>query len=268
MSGKNYVGATKRTFPTALRQLLEQEYGVINSERILEILAEDIHQLIEEFYPVAERLRPGWMLFTGTKAEEKKVYPGQSAADHPLVTLAWPVLLPEDIQAWATMPPGEAGKQARRDLLIRRLIRLVEYGWYHDKGPVLLTQADLGLMLGLSTVKVSCLLAEAREQTGKSLLTKGYFFDQGVRPSHKADIIDLYEHGVDQAEIARRTQHSPESVGHYIRDYEGVRTLVKKGFALAEIAPLLDMRPSVVKAYVKLIRLYWPDLLPEEEAVP
>jgi len=49
---------------------------------------------------------------------------------------------------------------------------------------------------------------------------KGYFFDQGMRPTHKAEIIALYEAGLDEAEIARRSQHTPASVGHYSRHYE------------------------------------------------
>ena len=65
-----------------------------------------------------------------------------------------------------------------------------------------LTLADLAAMLNLSTVQVSLLLKEARKTTGKPLLTKGYYFDQGVRPTHKDQIIALYESGADEADIA------------------------------------------------------------------
>ena len=83
------------------------------------------------------------------------------------------------------------------------MVRLLEHGWQHPDGPVLLTQADLSLLLGLTTVEVSTLLQAARQATGKPLLTKGYFFDQGMRPTHKAEIIALYERGMDEADIAR-----------------------------------------------------------------
>jgi len=69
-------------------------------------------------------------------------------------------------------------------------------------------------------VQVSQPLTRARRAIGKPLLTKGYFFDQGMRPTHKAEIIALYEAGLDEAEIARRSQHTPASVGHYSRHYE------------------------------------------------
>ena len=83
-------------------------------------------------------------------------------------------------------------------------------------------------MLNLSTVQVSQLLKAARQATGKPLLTKGYYFDQGMRPTHKHEIIALYEAGLDEADIARQSQHEPSSVGGYIRDYERVKLLLRR----------------------------------------
>lgn len=98
MSGQAYVGTRKRSFRNALLRLLENDFQLVGCRRVLEMLAEDIAHLIQEFYPVPEHLSPGWMVFTGTRASGSRAYPGQSAADHPLVTLAWPVLTPEDIE--------------------------------------------------------------------------------------------------------------------------------------------------------------------------
>ena len=121
-------------------------------------------------------------------------------------------------------------------------------------------------MLGLAVGEVSLLLQEVRRATGKPLLTKGYFFDQGLRPIHKAEIIALYEQGIDEADIARTTQHSPSSVGHYLRDYERVRSLVKHGTPHAQISHLLGLQPSVVSAYLDLIRQHSPHLLPDAQS--
>ena len=263
-SGQAYVGATKRTFQHAVRHLLETDYGLMGSRRVLELLAEDLQRLVEQFYPVPERLTSGWMVLTGTKASGSKAYPGQSAGDHELVTLAWPVLLQEDFQRLASMPKGSAGTQARRKLLQQRLVRIVEYGWHHSEGPVLLALADLSGMTGLRTNQVSQLLAEARRTTGKPLLTKGYYFDQGRRPTHKAEIIALYEAGSDEADIARHSGHAQSSVGKYIRDYERVKLLWTYGTPVEHIGPLIDMQPSVVQAYAALVYQYHPELLPEK----
>lgn len=265
MSGQAYVGTAKRTFAQALRHLLATDYGLIGSRRVLELLSKDVQALVEQFYPPQERLRPGWMVFTGTKAEGSKAYPGQEAGDHHLVTIAWPVLLLEDTEALSTAPTGQVGKKIRRELLKERLVRLVQHGWKHPQGPVMLTQADLSIMVGADIVLVSQLLTEARQETGLKLWTKGYYFDQGMRPTHKAEVIALYEAGVDEADIARRSQHAPRSVGRYIRDYERVKLLLDSRVNPTEMGPLIGLQPSVVRAYLKLLHEHRPDLFQEQQ---
>lgn len=259
MSTQAYVGLSKRTFQQALVHLLENGYALIGSGRVLDLLTDDVQQLVDQFYPPPQRLHSGWLVFTGTKANGHKAYPGDKASDYELVTLAWPILTQQDRQYLATQPET---KSARQQWFQRRLIRLIEYGWQHPDGPVLLTVADLAAMLGLTTVQVSQLLTEARQTTGKALLTKGYYFDQGRRPSHKAEIIAFYEQGLDEATIAQRTQHAQTSVGRYIRDYERVKLLLHQHIPVAQISQLIDMQPSVVNAYVKLVCQYHPDLTP------
>jgi hypothetical protein len=264
MSSQAYVGTAKRTFRQAVCQLLERDYGLLGSRRVLALLAEDLQVLVESFYPPQERVGCGWMVFTGTQASGEKARPGQAASDHVLVTLAWPVLLPEDLQQLAALPAGKSYTAARQAWFQQRLVRIVEYGWQHPQGPVLLTLADLSAMLGLNTVQVSQLLSAARSATGKPLLTMGLYFDQGMRPTHKAQIIALYEAGVDEADIARQTAHAPASVGRYIRDYERVRLLLTRKTPPEQIASVLDMQRNLTNAYVDLAHKYHPELQTEE----
>jgi len=268
MSGQAYVGTTKRTFRQAVLHLLKTDYGLLGSRRVLELMSDDLQQLVEQFYPAPERLSSGWMVFTGTKADGSKPYPGRPADDHQLVTLAWPVLLPEDVQRLAAMPKGIDGKKARQFWYCKRLIRIIEYGRTHPDGPVLLTLADLSLMFGLTTVQISQLLAEARRTTGKPLLTKGYYFDQGMCPTHKDEIIALYEAGIDEADIARHTHHAPSSVGRYIRDYERVKLLLSHHIPVERFRQLTGMQPGVIKAYVGMVYHHHPELVLEEKVSP
>lgn len=263
MSNQAYVGMTKRTFEQALVQLLERDYALVGSRRVLELLAQDVQQLVEQFHPAPQRLSSGWMVLTGTKADGHKAHPGQSAADHQLVTLAWPVLLPEDIEQLAAHPDTV---QHRRAWFRQRLGRIVEYGWNHPDGPVLLTQADLVAMTGLDRKLVGQLLREARQLSDKPLLTKGYYFDQGMRPTHKAEIISLYEQGLDETDIARQSGHALDSVGRYIRDYERVKLLLKRSVPVEQMSRLINMQPSVVDSYVKLAYKYHPVLASEAKS--
>lgn len=263
-SGQAYVGTAQRTFGQAVVHLLESSYRLLGSHRVLELLAQDIQALVEQFYPLPERLQPGWMVFTGVKATGHKAYPGQSAADHELVTLAWPVLLEEDLKALAALPKGKPGREARQALLRKRIARIVEHGWEHSQGPVLLTLADLAAMLSLNTVQVSQLLQAARQETGKPLLTKGYYFDQGMRPTHKDQIIALYEAGMDEADIVRQSQHKAGSVGKYIRDYERVKLLLKNQASIEHIIFITKIQPGTVQVYAGMVYQYHPELAPEQ----
>jgi len=259
MTNQSFIGTAERSFSQAVIHLLETQYGLLGSRRILEMMADDIQKLVEQFYPAPERLSPGWMVFTGTRAEGPKAHPGQRVGEHTLVTIAWPVLLPEDAEFLANRDQRVA---VRQEWLMRRLIRIIEYGCNHPDGPVLLTNADLSCMLGARLSEISALLNQARQQTGKPLLTKGYYFDQGAQPSHKDQIIALYEAGLDEAEVARQSQHAPESVGRYIRDYERVKLLLKQAVPLNQVAALIGLQPSVVNAHASLIAQYHPELLP------
>lgn len=264
----SYIGSGQRTFRQAVIHLLETEYGFLNSRRVMSLLAEDIEKLADKFHPKATRVRGGWLVFTGTKAEGGKARPGQSAGDYQLVTLSWPVLLPDDIEAMIQMPLGKERQHAWTNLLKKRLQRIIEHGLEHSDGPVLLTCADLGLMLGQTDSKISYLLKQLRQETGKTLLTKGYYFDQGVRPTHKAEIVALYEEGKDEADIARQSNHAQSSVGRYLRDYERVKLLLSHHMTTEQIGPMAGLRPSVVNAYVKLVQKYHPDLFADSGKSP
>lgn len=263
-----YTGTRQRCFQQAARRLLETEYGFIKSRRVIDMLAADMEQLAQQFRPDTAAVAPGWLVFTGTKACGGKAHPGKSAGDYPLVTLAWPVLLPEDVTALEQIPPGKAGSQLRQALLKKRLQRIVQHGLQHQDGPVLLTCTDLGLLLGRTPGQISRLLIQLRQETGQPLLTKGYYFDQGIRPTHKADIVALYEQGLDEADIARLSNHAQSSVGRYLRDYERVKLLLRHAIPIEQISSLSGLQPTVVQAYVNLVQQYHPHLLPISELPP
>jgi len=264
MTARDYVGTSKRTFRSAVVHLLETQYGLLGSRRVLELLANDLEELAAQFHPVPDHISSGWMVFTGTRANGRKAHPGKSVADYELVTIAWPVLLPEDLECLATLPKGEDGKRVRRELFQQRLVRVIEHGLQAPGGPVLLTVSDLAVMFNLSPPRVSELLTEARSKTGKTLLTKGYYFDQGMRPTHKADVIDLYEAGLDETDIARQTHHAQSSVGRYIRDYERVKLLLSHSTPIERIPHLIGLQPNVATAYADLVFRYHPELQPQE----
>src|SRR3989304_5629492 len=145
MSGQAYAGTAGRGFRQAVIQLLESQYGGLGSQRVVDLRAEDLERLVEQFYPARQRVSSGWMVFTGTRASGGKAHPGRRVGEHELVTLAWPVLLAEDVQELAQgVPDGAENQPARRGWLERRLTRIVEYGLSDPPRPGVVRLGRLG----------------------------------------------------------------------------------------------------------------------------
>jgi hypothetical protein len=90
------------------------------------------------------------------------------------------------------------------------------------------------------------------KKTGEILPLKGYVLDQGSLPTHKGIIISLYEQGISPADIVLKTGHSQDAVDRYIKHYEQVKKLIRKGMDEKSIKEIMGRSLKVVKQYVKL----------------
>lgn len=75
----------------------------------------------------------------------------------------------------------------------------------------------------------------------------------------------LYEQGVEPPDIARKTKHDLESVDRYIKDYERVKFLVRRGIDKAQIQHLTGRGRSVISQYMKIIKKHHPDIIEKHE---
>lgn len=257
-----YASIEKRTFQAALIHLLETEYRIIGSHRILKILAEDVAALVEQFYPQTERAQSGQLIWTCTGDEGQKAQPGKRTEEYKTVTVRLPLI--ERAEMTERLERCGRGKWAarlhqRHKRQINRLVRAAA-----DQGG-LLTIAELSLILGIGYETVRSCLRELEQETGQPLPLKGYQMDQGSRPTHKGDIIRLFAQGLAPPDIARETRHSLKSVERYLKDYERVCLLLKQKLSVAEISAIIGRGQSVVEEYVAQARLYRPELFEPSE---
>ncbi|GEM_PF-966795 len=98
------------------------------------------------------------------------------------------------------------------------------------------------------------------EHPDKTLPLRGYIYDQGSNPTHKALICTLWERGVNEADIARRTNHHLKSVGRYLSHYRRVTQLMKKGMTVDEMAHLIGIGKRVVLEYTRIASHFHPKL--------
>lgn len=253
-----YGSIEKRTFGSALMHLLETEYGLLGGRRILQLIVEDVETLMEEFYPSTEGAASGTLIWTCTADEGKKAEPGKRTEEYKTATVQLPLVTTTDLRdRTEKKTPREKRGASARERDKRRLARMTKAA--AEQGG-LLTIAELSVILNKSYQVVSRYVREREQETGEILPLKGYRMDQGSRPTHKKEIIRLYEQGMEPPDVARESGHNLKSVDRYLQDYERVKLLLKRGMGADEISGTIGRGRTVVLEYIEIAREYHPEL--------
>jgi hypothetical protein len=254
-----FASLEKRGFRSALIRLLESEYKILGSRRVLEALADDVEQLQESYFPLRERIEAGMIAWVTTKKSERKPSYGKKTEDYESIMVYLPLVTQEDVARRVFVKAGtkNSNYMINRERDLKTLARLVLCAW--EQGGML-SQAELCVLMNRSLTTMRKLIQEYEARYPEEPLPlKGYILDQGSRPTHKALILNLYEQGVDPTEIARRTNHGLDAVDRYIKAYERVKGLYKKQLTNAEIRKVTGLSPKVVNAYLSIAKHFHPE---------
>jgi len=246
-----YASIAKRSFESAMMRLLQDEYRFLGGPRIMQMLVEDVQALIEEYYPTTEQMASGTLVWTCTADEGKKATAGKPTEEYKTVTIRLPLVTKDDLEGRTERREGTHERDKRQ--VVRLLKTAAEQGG-------LLTLAELSVILNRGYPQVSHCVQEWQEDTGEMLPLKGYKMDQGSSPSHKVEIVRLFEQGKEPPDIAYQTGHNLKSVERYLKDYERVRLLLKSGNDVNAISVMIGRGRKVVLEYVKIAQEYHPEL--------
>jgi len=253
-----FASIEKRGFRAALLRLLETEYKIIGSHRVLSALADDIEQLQCEYFPLRERLEAGTIAWVTTKKTVRKPSYGKKTEDYETVMVYLPLVTQEDLDKRIFVKAGtkNSNYQVNRERELVILGRLVKSAW--EQGGML-SQAELCVLMNRSLSTMMKYVAEYEARyPADPLALKGYILDQGSRPTHKGIILNLYEQGVDPTDISQRTHHGLDAVDRYIKAYERVKGLYNKNFSNAEIEKTTGLSKKVVAAYLSIAKHFHP----------
>jgi len=253
-----FASLEKRTFRTALIHLLETEYKLIGSHRVLEALSDDVEQLQGEYFPLRGRIEAGTIAWVTTKKTVRKPSYGKRTEDYESIMVYLPLVTRDDLDKRIFVRAGSKNSNyvvnRGRDLDI--MGRLVKSAWTQGG---MLSQAELCVLMNRSLTTIGKYIAEYEARhPDDPLPLKGYILDQGSRPTHKSIILNLYEQGVDPTEIAQRTNHGLAAVDRYIKAYERVKGLYKKGLDRAEIKKVTGLSLKVIDAYLSIAKHFHP----------
>lgn len=254
-----YESITKRDFKTSLIGLMESEYKIIGSHRVLLMLADDIDQLHQEYYPQQSRLHRGDVVWQTTKDDGQRPNYGKKTESYGVQTVILPLIRDEDVERRIFFKKGDRNSNYRhreaRD--IELMVRLLKSAKEQDG---LLSGAELSVLMNRSLTTVGKYLKAYFEKTGEILPMKGYVLDQGSNPTHKGIIISLYEQGVSPADIVLKTGHTQGAVDRYIKAYEQVLQLVKKRHDAISICQITGRTMNTNRQYLRLVKDFHPEL--------
>lgn len=247
-----YGSINKRNFRQALRQLLEQEYKILGSRKLIEMLTDDVENLYKEYYRERESIGFGEIVFRTTKDDGSRQCYGKKTEDYNTVTVVLPLITREDIEQRLNYNKKGDGKGNYKQCEMREIETMVRLLKSAKSQGGLLTSAELSILMNRSLTTLNKYLTSYIEETKEILPMKGYVLDQGSKPTHKGIIVSLYEQGISPADIVLKTGHSQTSVDRYIKHYEQVKKLLNEGMEEEIICEITGRSRSVVKQYVKL----------------
>jgi len=241
----------KKTFRQGIIELLESEYKLLGSHKILELIADDIVALEHKYHPRKKESQLGSLSWISTSDQNSKPKLGQKREEYKQEVIELPYITDEDIE----LKRKSISKTEHDMIRIERLTKEAK-----EQG-ALLTVEELAAIMNRSTVTISKRIQEYHKEHNDILPLKGYVLDIGRGTTHKKIILELYEQKVAPPDIARQTEHSLEAVDRYIKDYERVKFLIRRGISTTQIQHMTGRGKSVIKQYKKIIKEYHPECL-------
>lgn len=262
-----YESIPKRDFITAVIRLLENEYKILGSRKILLMLADDIEQLHQEYFPQKNRMQMGDVVWQTTKDDGQRQSYGKRTEDYAVQTVILPLIRKEDVDRRIFFKKGDRNsnyehREARDIELMVRLLKSAK-----AQGG-LISGAELSVLMNRSLTTIGKYLKAYFLKTGEVLPMKGYVLDQGSNPTHKGIIVSLYENGISPADIVLKTGHTQDAVDRYLKAYEQVLQLVKKKHSAVSICQITGRTMNTNRQYLRLVKTYHPTLkvdVPEEK---
>jgi len=155
-AGNRYESIPKRNFRNSIIKLLEDDYKLIGSHKVIQMIADDIVDLHKEFYPQLEQQSFGHIIWRTTKATTKKPSYGTKTEDYEVKTVILPLITEEDIENRIKSyyshrdEQGNQNYQKQQERDIEAMARLIKSsasqgGW--------LSGAELSVLLNRSLIK-------------------------------------------------------------------------------------------------------------------
>ena len=234
----------KKTFASALSLFFEQQCPQMGGHLTRQVLVNNIQKLVDQFYPVNSHLRMGQIMWPAVDEKEQAAY-GKSMQKTKIKPVFVDMIAPEDIEAAFK---GEKRMRIRQQATVRLFHQAKEQGG-------VLTGVDVATMMRLSPATISNYVRKWEKEHQALVPRRGTIHDMGRSVSHKRQICyKMIVEGKSVEETARETNHSPEAITRYVKDYKRILACLHKGLTPQDTAFVAKVSENLVFEYVNLIQ--------------
>lgn len=241
-----YTPQTCKTFGGALGAFFADECPQLAGERTRQLLVHCIEELVGQFFPATNHLRPGQTVWPTVRKDAKPGY-GQRIQDTRLTPVILTLIDPQEAAARAA---GKPLRELQKATLARLCLEADAQGGC-------LTSAELARLTKLCLASVTHYLAAWEHEHQTVLPRRGTIHDLGPSLTHKRTIIhQLFIEQQSVQQTARATHHSPPAIQRYISAFRQVLLCRQKGMTTPEIAFATKMTVRLVKEYEAILDHY------------
>lgn len=239
---KKFAPMLGKTLQNALAQRLRKDFPRLGGDRILNLCAEMILEVVEQHIRRLETVRHGQVVWMAVNLDDPPAY-GKRITHTDLVPVILNLSTAEDIEAILD-------RQKPNQRLLAKAVRLCIEA--HQQG-ALLGNCDLAELLNKNEGQIAVILADYERQQQKIVPRRATLHDVGSGLTHKRIICwKRYAEGKLPDQIARETHHSVEAVDIYLGKFDRVRHCLEQGMSPAEIAFTLSCSLGLVNQYLAI----------------
>jgi len=239
-----YAPLEAKTFPIALAYFIAQEFPHLGGRKVRELFVDEVCQMVDQFYPTPERLRPGQVIWLAVdKMDTPKGH--RQMTETRLLPVVLTLVATEDIKA---LVQGKLRMEVTEQVIVRIHQEAFAQG-------AVLAETDTAVLLAHSDGLVSQLIRRYEKRTGQLVPRRGTIHDLGPTVSHKGIIArKILQERKSTAQTASETCHTPASVDRYMLDLTRCYVCLKRAHQSAEQTSFATgLSLNLVREYMNLI---------------
>lgn len=238
-----YKSLKHKSFRQALKHMLETDFSVLGSGKVLDLYTDSTVQLIDDYYP--ERIAPGKIVISAISKDAPKGHQ-RGVKGLPQVPVVLDVINENILNRFAD---GEKLKSIKRDYVLDIFRQAYKQGG-------VISSMDAAVITKMSSATINKYVREYMSQNNEIIPTRGFIHDVGPSISHKGIIVGKFLKGGLPPDIARQVNHSQQAVDRYIKDYERVKVCIKQNMDTTTTKRATGMSKKLIEKYEELYKEY------------